>query len=524
MSRQGVRRAETIFVVLLTLAAFGLRLYRIGSISLAEDEAGKWAAIQQYRGGHFAGVNSEHPMLMKLLAWGSLALGERWNRAAVEHGWPEVREETWLRLPNLMFGAATTAVIFLLGKQMLGTTGSGAAAFFWAVSPLSLALNRILKEETLFTFFTMLAFYFYFRGKSATEDREARKFFLLSGASFGLDLASAYLAIGQFGLIILIWDLANRVGLDRRPMAPYFGRLLLAMGLLFLLLNPVILSPANLSAITRYSEEKTIQHHGYNLNGRILLNNALTTPYGLPGYFYFWVLGVKTPLPILLAAVAGVVLLFRERNTLISIFLRVTLVFWFVPYSLAGSKWIRYLLIALPSIYLAGGWAVEKLSEQLSRLEVKSLRDLGLASAGLVFVAWPAASAVAWAPYYSLYLNRLGGGPTNIARFFPHDEVYDLGVREAVEYVCHVAPLGATLAGSNPNSLRFYIHHFGRKDIRIVPLFDPNYLPKRGDFVLVQGARRYFETEGLTDFLARQRRPVRNIVVRGILTAQVYRF
>jgi hypothetical protein len=76
-SRPFARRTELWLALLLTLVAFGLRVYHIGSYSLSEDEAAKWQAIQQYRQGHFVGVNGEHPMLMKMLAWGSLSLGEQ---------------------------------------------------------------------------------------------------------------------------------------------------------------------------------------------------------------------------------------------------------------------------------------------------------------------------------------------------------------------------------------------------------------------------------------------------------------
>ena len=118
MNSSAAGRAEILLLLLLTLIAFGARLYRVGSVSLAEDEAGKWLAIQQYRQGHFAGVNSEHPMWMKLLAWASLELGQRWNRWADNHRWLGAREEAFLPLPNLIFGAATTIVIYLLGKEM----------------------------------------------------------------------------------------------------------------------------------------------------------------------------------------------------------------------------------------------------------------------------------------------------------------------------------------------------------------------------------------------------------------------
>jgi hypothetical protein len=517
------RRAELFLLTLLFLLALALRLERAGTPSLAEDEAAKWLAIQQYRAGHFAGVNSEHPMLMKVLAWGSLEMGQAADRLAARHRLLHPHEEAWLRLPNLLFGAATTVVLYLLGRQMLGVVGAGFAAFFWAVSPLSVALNRVLKEETLFAFFTLLAFYFYNRAKLAGSVPEARRNFTFAGIAFGLDLASAYLAVGQFGLIVLIWDVANRVGIRSLPMGPHFRRLVVTIGLVFLFFNPVILSPRNLLAMTDYSQEKTIQHRGYLIDGKLRLNNALTTPYGLPWYFYFWALGIKTPIPILAAILAGVVLLFYRPRRLLSIFLRVTIVFWFLPYSLAGSKWIRYLLLILPSLYLAAGWGIETLWGRISQRGAR-VRAAAVALAALVLVAWPLADLAQWISGERLFLNALGGGHANAGRYFPPDEVYDLGVREAVEYVCRVARPGAVLAGSDPMGLRFYAETLGRPDLRIVPLFDPNYIPRRGDFVLVQDSRRYYETEGLIDLLERHRRPAETVSIGGLVAAQVYRF
>ena len=165
------RYRELAIVLLLTLLAFAVRLYRVDFNSLSEDESAKWAAIQEYRHGHFAGVNSEHPMLPKVLAWASLATGERWSRVAAAHGWPSLKPEGWLRMPNVLFGAAAAAVLFLFCRRMMGLVGSFAASFFWAVAPLPVALNRLTKEETPLTFFTLLACYFYCRAQQAMRTR-----------------------------------------------------------------------------------------------------------------------------------------------------------------------------------------------------------------------------------------------------------------------------------------------------------------------------------------------------------------
>jgi hypothetical protein len=518
------RRLEQLFLALLFLFALGVRLYRVGQPSLSEDEATKWEAIQQYRKGHFAGVNSEHPMVMKMMAWGSLDAGEALNRWIVAHGSHPVRREVWLRLPIVLFGAATAVFLYLLGRQMLGFLGAGLAGFFWAVSPLSVSLNCMLKEESLFACFSVLAFYLYNRGKQAATARESKRWFTLSGIIFGLDQASFYLAVGEFGLIVLVWDIANRVGIRSRQMGPYFRRMILAGTITFVALNPVILSPKNVEAMIHYTEQDTVQHHGYLMDGHIYLNNFLTTPYGLPWYFYLWVLAVKTPLPILGAAAAGILLLFLDQDSLISIFVRVNLVFWIVPYSLAGSKWIRYVAIALPWLYLAGGWAVEKLSAW-SRGKLRPIAwRTALAGLVLALTIWPTANLLAWAPYNRLFLNALGGGKKNAGQLFPPDEVYDLGVREAAAYVCRVAPRGARLATSDPRGMRFYMHVFGREDIHVMKLFSPDYKIRPGDYLLIQDSRRYFETNSLINLVEKIRRPIFVRRIDGLVVAEVYRF
>ena len=517
------RRAEIAFLVLLTAGAFVIRAYRVGAVSLAEDEAAKWEAIQHYKHGEFAGINREHPMLMKLLAWGSLEFGERWNLLALWHSWPQVSEEGWLRLPNLLLGAMTTWILYLLGREFMGPVGAGAAAFFWAFTPLSISVNRVLKEDTPLTFFTLLAFYCYARAKRVPDEARVRRWLDGSGACFGLALASKYI-LYFFGLNALVWHLAGQAGLDRRPTGRSLWRVLAVMALVFVLANPVVLSPKNLTGMLHYAEGENVVHNGYNLDGKLYMNSASFTPYGTPWYFYLWVLAVKTPLPVLAAFLAGAALLLRDRRTMSSIYFRALVLIYLLGLSAVGAKWIRYLLSVLPFIFLTAGYAIEKVYERLARSREVPLARLGLASAAGVLFIWPFGQALQWAPFDSLYLNELGGGRSNAARFFPHDEIYDLGTRQAVEAVAEQAPPNATLAVANPMSADYYVRRAGRTDIRVVPLYDANYVPRAGDFLLVQDARRYFETSGLHDLLNRAHMPYREIYQDNFQTAQLYCF
>src|SRR5258708_23417591 len=109
---------DAAIALLLTVLAFAVRLNHVDFNSLSEDESAKWAAVQEYRHGQFVGVNSEHPMMLKVLAWASLTTGERWGRVAATHGWSSLNPEGWLRLPNVLLGAASAAILYLLCLRM----------------------------------------------------------------------------------------------------------------------------------------------------------------------------------------------------------------------------------------------------------------------------------------------------------------------------------------------------------------------------------------------------------------------
>src|SRR5215831_5860933 len=334
---------DAAIALLLTVLAFAVRANHVDFNSLSEDESAKWAAVQEYRHGHFVGVNSEHPMMLKVLAWGSLAAGERWNRLATLHGWPTMSPEGWLRFPNVLLGAATAAILFLFCRRMMGAVGSFAAGFFWAVSPLAVALNRLAKEETPLTFFTLLACYFYCRAQQADSDESARRWYDLSAIGFGLSFASQYI-LHLLGLNALAWLFAGRMGLTRNPSRFRYKRFFLMIFLTFILVNPVVLSPSNFSAILHWLHHGGITHSGYDFDGTLYLNFPSRLLAGVPWTYYLWLLLIKTPIPILVAVIVGSIMLMRERRTLASCLFLVFGVLQLAGLSVSGAKWVRYSL------------------------------------------------------------------------------------------------------------------------------------------------------------------------------------
>jgi Dolichyl-phosphate-mannose-protein mannosyltransferase len=515
------RHREAVIALLLTVLAFSVRLYRVDFNSLSEDEVAKWAAIQEYQHGHFAGINSEHPMLPKVLAWASLAAGERWSRIAAVHGWSSLNPEGWLRLPNVLFGAATTAIVFLLCRRMMGLAGSFAASFFWAIAPLPVALNRLTKEETPLTFFTLLACYFYCRAAQlADQDKSARRWYDLSAIGFGLALASQYI-LHLLGLNALAWFLAGRMGLSRKPSQFNYRRFFLVMFLAFVLVNPVILSPANFHAILHWLHHDGVKHSGYDFDGRLYMNFPSLLLAGVPCFYYLWLMLVKTPIPILMAVIVGSALLLRDRRTLASCFFLSFGVVQLVGLSVSGAKWIRYSLPLLPFLYLAGGYAVQ---QTLKAAKGKVVSRALVGAAAVILLGWPLLELHSWAPYYSFYLNSIGGEKQNIARYFAMDEVSEFDTREVAQKLCSFAPAAGTVATGRPMSMGYYLQACGRADLHIVPLYDTHYAPRAGDLIVLEPSRRFFETQRFFDALRNSGMPHSDIRVGPILASTIYLF
>jgi len=511
---------EPAIVLLLMVLAFAVRVQRLDFNSLSEDESAKWAAVQEYRHGHFAGVNSEHPMLPKMMAWASLTAGERWNGIAARHGWPSLKPEGWLRMPNVLLGAAAAVVLFLLCRQMMGLAGSFAASFFWAVAPLPIALNRLTKEETPLTFFTLLACYFYCRARQTDADQSARRWFDLSAIGFGLALASQYI-LHLLGLNALAWFLARRLGIG--PPTSRFGykRFFLILFLTFILVNPVILFPSNLSAILHWLHHDGVRHSGYDFDGTLYMNFPARLLAGVPWFYYLWLMLVKTPIPILVAVILGSALLLRDRRTLASCFFLSLGVLQFIGLSLSGAKWIRYSLPMLPFFFLAGGFAVQKI---WNGVKERGLSPVAVRAVAIILIGWPLLELQAWMPYYSFYLNSIGGGARNLTRYFAPDEVSEFDTRQVAQQICPFAPVTTRVATARPMSMVYYFQTCGRGDIQIVPLYDPHYVPRDGDLIVLEPSRRFFETQRFFDTLTRSRVSRREVHVGPVCASTIYRF
>jgi len=120
-------------------------------------------------------------------------------------------------------------------------------------------------------------------------------------------------------------------------------------------------------------------------------------------------------------------------------------------------------------------------------------------------------------------VNALAGGRT--AYFFPHDEIYDDGLREAIKFVCDTAPPGATLGHETPAATRYYLEKFGRLDLQSKPISAKEFEAARIDgpaYIIVQRGRTYFENRDKLAFIRANFRKVHEVTIRGVPAAEIF--
>jgi Dolichyl-phosphate-mannose-protein mannosyltransferase len=499
----------------LVILGFGLRFTQLGAVGFAEDEMNKLDAVRAYERGDFA-ANSEHPMVMKLLMWASL------------RGLPAGGEEAALRFPNILIGALTVIPLFLLTAAFFDRRHALLAAAFWAGGINAITHNRVGKEDSLLVFFMLFAFYFFVRAKqispSNTQSRARR--YAASAVAFGMMIASKYFP-HYLGLNMLFhhhFHVRKAVAGEAGGRTP--GWFFLAIIGVFLLASPAVFMPEVWQYMNAYMGEQLLTHSGYLFAGQLYKNNMSSSPFwGTPVYFYLLFLAVKVPLLILAAFLIGLAISISRPRQVGHAFLLFMFLFWIVPYSLVGGKWLRYTLSVMPFVYMLAAVGVVGLIEWTTARFSASRRVTLALTALLValFAGLPAWTAFAHRPHYALYTNALAAEKAGY--YFPHDEFYDDGLREAIKYVCEAAPAGATIAHETPAVTRYYLASFGRTDLKSHAISSREFDARAvagPTYVIIQRGRTYFENVAELDYVRAHFRRVHEVKIDGISAAEVF--
>jgi len=521
-----LERSVVLALCAMVVLGFGLRLRGLSSIGLAEDEVNKVEAVRAYEHGDLR-PNAEHPMLMKSLIYVSVQAARGWRAVTGE----VISEETIVRLPNVIFGALTVIPLFLLTAAFFDRRTGLLAATLWSFGINAITYNRIAKEDTLLVFFLLFAFYFYLRAKqiSGYEVKRKRRFYIWSGASFGLMMASKYFP-HYFGLNALYHHYVHvRKSEAGEPPGGVHPGYYVAFAVAFIVANPAALMPQTWEYFNAYASEQMLKHTGYLVGTHLYKNSMSATPFwGTPIYFYALFLAIKVPLSVLLASLVGLVVSIRRWRHPGHAFVLFMLFFWIVPYSLIGAKWLRYTLSLMPFVYMLAAVGIVALINWGGDLLVKAgaRRAMQFACIAILvaaFVVLPAWIAYANGPHYALYTNELGAGRAGY--YFPHDEFYDDGLREAIRYVCDTAPQGALIVNETPGVVRYYLEKFSRPDLQSRVLSDPNFTITGDEpeaYVIFQKGRTYFENQEEMKTVRARYHLVHTVCVEGHTAAEVY--
>jgi hypothetical protein len=502
-------------LALLVVLGFGLRITQLGAVGFAEDEMNKLDAVHAYERGDFS-ANSEHPMVMKLLMWASL------------RGVPANTEEAALRFPNALIGALTVIPLFLLTLAFFDRRHALLAASFWAVGINAITHNRIGKEDSLLIFFMLFGFFFFARAKQISPvDTQARhRRYAACAVSFGLMIASKYFP-HYFGLNMLFHhNFKMRPSVPGEPSGKVPGWFYLLIPAVFVLASPAVLLPQVWEYMNAYMSERLLTHSGYLFAGQLYKNNMSSSPFwGTPVYFYLLFLAIKVPLLTLITFLIGLIISFRRWRHPGHAFVLFMFLFWIVPYSLIGGKWLRYTLSMMPFVYMLAAVGVVELIHWGSARFFKAKRAASVFAAVMVavFVGMPALTAFANRPHYALYTNALAAGKEGY--FFPHDEFYDDGLREAIKYVCEVAPAGATIAHETPAVVRHYLAAFGRTDLNSQTISSKEFDVRTATgpvYVIVQRGRTYFENRDELDHVRAHFQRVHEVKIGGASAVEVF--
>jgi len=513
--------ARAAAIVLLTGAALFVRLSGIGASGFSEDEINKLRAVQAYSRLDFS-ANAEHPMLMKLADWASVGAAEWWNgHAGAAFG--TISPEAAIRLPNAVAGAATTAVIFLLAEALFDTAVGAWGAVLWAFDVNAAGINRIGKEDTFLLFFLLLGALLYERAKAASRggDRPSR-WFGASGGAFGLMMASKYMP-HYFGLHALFNVAADRKAGKAEKRASFY----LSMAGAFLLANFAVLLPATWRYVVGYVRGDTVRHSGYAFAHHLYVNAIEASPWGVPPHFYLTFFATKVPIAVLAAAIIGIVWSARHPAHRGATFIRVFLVFTLLPYSLIASKFLRYMLPVLAVVDIAAAVGITRVIRAVDGVPLRPRAAQACAPA-LVVVAilFPLlAQQVNARPFYGLAQNVIGAALSPAGLLFPDDELYDAGVREAVEAIAAGAVPGAVVCSDATAVVAEYLARAGRLDMKACSIAHDGLPPGTAEtWVIAQEGHIYFENRDVIAQIRRRQSPWLDIRVGDVSAAQVFLF
>lgn len=497
-----------ILCLLLVFFLIGLffRVYNLDERGLATDETEKMLAAKNYLKFSFF-HDVEHPMIMKeLCSLSILIFGET---------------ETALRLPNAIFGALTCIPIFLVAKILFDKKVALLSSLLWAININAIAFNRTAKEDTLVAFFGILFVYCYFKIE------ESPKYYYFTSIFVGLTFASKYISFP----LVFIWFILSFFMLRKcsenlkKSFKIWLKKILVPFSGILLIVNPIIFFPRFWNDLFKFFDTQYSDHTGYYAFD--------TMRESLPIYFIPLYFLVKTQTVFLIFLIIGVVIMINRRNENdtflilggIIIILAISLPVFF-------SRFTRYVVPLIPGIViiqaigiLAFSNFLEKFFKKKSYLKLKNKCHFISILVILVIIIHPTLTLISNAPYYSIYVNEIGGGKEKEGYYFPHCSYYDWGMREAVIFINKNAENNSTIAAIEDEVFNYYkkenlIYHSMQPLPEDISIWEQKY---NISYVIVQYNRIYNENIEKIKKLENNYDPVKIILVNGKNVVNIYK-
>ena len=223
----------TIVLIIIVLAASAIRLYDLPRGDVVSDEVLYGFRAIGYLDFDFA---IAQPSTLQLFdgdipAWTKLSFHDHPPLVfLVQHWFINLigSNNLGMRLPSALFGIATVLLMYFIGKRLFSERAGVIAAGLMAMNVLMVYVSRTGVQEAQVLFFEMLTAYLFLRA------REDPRWFLATGAAFGLALLSKYTA--AFLVIpLIVYLLLSRRDVFRKWHV--YGGIVLAL----LIFSPVII-------------------------------------------------------------------------------------------------------------------------------------------------------------------------------------------------------------------------------------------------------------------------------------------
>jgi hypothetical protein len=512
------RGALAFLAVCVTLGLW-LRIQGLAQEGFSDDELHKWLAANRYLLGDFGGDDLEHPMLMKSLIALTLLVGRQLQWAP----------ETITRLPNAVGGGIAVIVLALLGRRLFGRVAGLFAAAVGSVSVSWIGYQRIAKEDALLGLFLLVLCLCLAEAKAAAdggEDARSRRFELGAAAALSAMLAAKYyLQLAFIPIVAVLWIGRTQTVYRVRPRR--WAQLILTSFAIWVCLNWMIVLPSTVKYILDYvagaKHGGRATHLTMLFMGRLYRNVFHAGWDRMPVSFFPVFAAVKQTPVVFLFSLVGLAWAIWKRHPSQRLVLAWMAV-WFVGHSISGAKYARMFVPIFPSFFLLASSAAALFVERAraSRFAFASRPVAALLAA--LLIGPELGASISHAPHFRTYVSPLGGGDRLVTWYFPHDDYFDAGFREAIEYVAAHAEPGAEVSSEIDWTARYYAQRFGREDL-FFSMIRPKEACRGGGrtcYVAVQEGRLYEANQKAVQQLA-MRKPWHVVQIRGVDVVRVYR-